>query len=50
MRRYFFDTFDGERLASDEEGLETQDFAATRVAAQKAPPEMPAPTAITAVS
>jgi hypothetical protein len=40
MPRYFFDTFDGERLVPDEQGLEMQDLAAARAAAQKALPEM----------
>ena len=40
MPRYFFDTFDGECLIPDVEGLEMQDLAAARAEAQKALPDL----------
>jgi hypothetical protein len=40
MPRYFFDTFDGERLIPDVEGLEMQDLAAAKSEAQKALPDL----------
>ena len=40
MPRYFFDTFDGERLQLDDRGIEFESFAAAKDAAQKALPDM----------
>ena len=40
MPRYFFDTYDGERLQTDDQGIEFESFAAAKDAAQKALPDM----------
>ena len=40
MPRYFFDTYDGERLTPDEEGLEMQDLATAKAEAQRALPDI----------
>ncbi len=40
MPRYFFDTFDGERLIPDELGLEVQDLSAAKAQAQRALPDL----------
>ncbi|MEE1655576.1 hypothetical protein VB618_05150 [Microvirga sp. CF3062] len=40
MPRYFFDTYDGSRLVSDNEGLELQNIAMAKAEAQKVLPDM----------
>ena len=40
MARYFFDTFDGERLVRDEIGIELADLARVRVEAIEALPDI----------
>lgn len=40
MPRYFFDTYDGERLLADDRGIEFENIAAARAAAQAALPDM----------
>ena len=40
MPRYFFDTYDGDRMVPDEVGLELPDIAVAKVEAQKALPDM----------
>jgi hypothetical protein len=39
VSRYFFDTYDGDLLASDEEGQEFEDLEAAQLEAEKALPE-----------
>lgn len=40
MPRYFFDTYDGERLTPDEIGLEMQNLAAAKAEAQRTLPDI----------
>lgn len=40
MARFFFDTYDGNRLISDTEGIELQSVEMAKVEAQKALPEL----------
>lgn len=40
MPRYFFDTYDGERLLPDERGMELESILSARAAAQAALPDM----------
>jgi len=40
MPRFFFDTFDGSQMVSDEIGLELADLAAAKAEAQKALPDI----------
>ena len=40
MARYFFDTFDGEKLVRDEIGIELADLARVRVEAIEALPDI----------
>ncbi|MBD2745333.1 hypothetical protein IC232_01375 [Microvirga sp. BT688] len=40
MPRYFFDTYDGNRLISDSEGIELQSVEMARIEAQKALPDL----------
>jgi hypothetical protein len=40
LPRYFFDTYDGSRLVSDNEGLELQNIDMAKAEAQKALPDL----------
>lgn len=40
MPRFFFDTYNGEDLATDDAGLELESLAAAKVEAQKALPDI----------
>ena len=40
MPRYFFDTYDGDRLIRDDDGLEMQDLKAAKAEAQRTLPEI----------
>jgi hypothetical protein len=40
MPRYFFDTYDGERLLTDDIGVEFENFTAAKAAAQQTLPDM----------
>ncbi|WP_201861735.1 DUF6894 family protein [Microvirga soli] len=40
MARFFFDTYDGNRLISDPEGIELQSVEMARIEAQKALPDL----------
>ncbi|QRM34526.1 hypothetical protein JO965_33355 (plasmid) [Microvirga sp. VF16] len=40
MPRFFFDTYDGERFVSDEQGQELEDIEAAKIIAQEELPQM----------
>lgn len=40
MPRYFFDTFDGDRLIADSEGIELPDLEQVKAEAQRALPDL----------
>ncbi|WP_114946764.1 DUF6894 family protein [Microvirga calopogonii] len=40
MPRFFFDTYDGERFVSDDEGQELEDLEAAKAVAQEELPQM----------
>lgn len=40
MPRYFFDTFDGDRLITDSEGIELPDLEQVKAEAQRALPDL----------
>jgi hypothetical protein len=40
LARFFFDTYDGNRLISDPEGIELQNVEMARIEAQKALPDL----------